>query len=344
MMSTKAVRPIGSFFESAPELSLGAQSEPPWARTGAVQYAQTGRQVLAALADILEHEGRDTLLVPAYLCESMLVSFAPERWTFRPYEVTERLEIVPDDLVRIAEDCDPKRTAALTIAYFGAEPSVAHIEAVRELQLQGFRVIEDETHRVLGALTPLGDYGFASLRKVLPVADGAYLRGVKSNLTLRDRAHRGWEAMDLKRAGELTQARVVFAEATDSLESNEDLSAVRASARTMRTIQELDYGYMRSQRRMNAQALQRSLFQNDRARLISAAEVPSHVVIQVDDAMWTQSELAKRGIFCPIHWPKPARMGSVPWHKGLLSLPIDHRYDAADMDRVGATLAEVLAS
>lgn len=343
MNSIAPVRPIGSFFESAPELSLGTMSAPPWERRGAVQYVQTGRQALSALAAILEREGRDILLVPAYLCESMIVSFTSERWTLRPYEVAERVEIAADDLARVAEGCDPARTAALTISYFGDEPSAAHVDAVQSLQRRGIRVIEDETHRVLGALPLLGDYGFASLRKVLPVADGAYVRGVKSKILLGDRSHKGWEAMDLKRAGAFTEARSVYATAVDVLEGSHALSPARASERTMQTIQELDYSFMRSQRRANSQTLRSCLSRNKRVRLISTADVPSHVVIQVDDAMHTQAELAKKHVFCPIHWPRPARMDAIAWRAGLLSLPIDHRYGPADMERAGVALEEVLA-
>lgn len=335
-------RPIGSFFESAPELSLQVSSTPPWERAAPVQYVQTGRQALAALAEVLEQEGRDTLLVPAYLCDSMIESFAPERWALRPYEVSERIEIVPEELERLGRECDPSRTAALTIAYFGNEPNVAHVQAVQHLQQHGVRVIEDETHRVLGELTPLGDYGVASLRKVLPVADGAYVRGLVSTLPLGDRPHRGWEAMDLKRDGDLAGARDAFSEAHEVLESADVISPAQASTRTLQTIRELDYDFMRSQRRLNAQALQDSLSLHDGVRLVAAAGVPSHVVIQVDDAKRTQAALAERSIFCPIHWPQPSRMQSSDWRWGLLSLPVDHRYDRADMERMSATLGEVL--
>ncbi|UJP08919.1 hypothetical protein L2X99_10540 [Microbacterium sp. KUDC0406] len=343
MRATGSCRPIGSFFESAPELLRDTTSPPPWAHAGPIQYVQTGRQALAALAAVLEHERRDTLLVPAFLCESMIAAFPANRWTLRTYDVAEPLEIAANDLLRVADAVDPARTAALTIAYFGAEPDVTHVAAVRGLQARGIRVIEDETHRVLGALRPLGDYAMASLRKVLPVADGAYLRGLPREIELGYRAHRGWEAMDLKRVGSFTEARSVFSEAEEVLEATDGLAPVRASGRTMQTIAVLDYERLRSRRRDNAQVLRSVLSRNDRLRIVSTADLPSHVVIHVEDARYVQSELARQEIFCPMHWPRPERMRDVPWPRELLSVPVDHRYDTADMERVGAALTEVLA-
>lgn len=342
MKSVRSVRPIGSFFESAPEF-LVAAAAPPWEKVESVQYVQTGRQALSVLAAILEKEGRDTLLVPSYLCDSMIVSFTDSHWILRSYAVSEQVEISAEDLLRVAEQCDPARTAALTIAYFGKEPSAAHIQAVKQLQACGIRVIEDETHRLLGQLDPLGDFGIASLRKVLPVADGAYVRGVDHEIALIDRSHSGWEAMDLKRAGAIEEARSVFASASAVLEAADSLTPARATARTMKVIHELDYHRLRARRRANGLELRRRLRRNGHVRIVASADLPSHLVIQVDDARRVQAELANRSIFCPIHWPVPGRMADVDWLDGLLSLPIDHRYGPDDMARVDNVLAEVLS-
>jgi len=61
------------------------------------------------------------------------------------------------------------------------------------------------------------------------------------------------------------------------------------------------------------------------------------------------SELWKRGIFAPRLWPDVtgrARAGEFARESmladRLLPLPIDHRYDAGDMDRLTAVVTEVM--
>ncbi|MDO5452109.1 MAG: hypothetical protein Q4F56_03410, partial [Candidatus Saccharibacteria bacterium] len=228
---------------------------------------------------------------------------------------------------------DPSRTVVLSATYFGNEPSYQHIEALEDLQKRGVRVIEDETHRVLGDLAPMGDVALASLRKTLPVADGAYIRGslkLEPHSTL---SHSGWRAMDEKLAGNHQKARVLFTETSRHLKE----SITQPSSpdlRTMETISTLNYEVLRERRRSNSAWLRERLLDLPGIDTVNAAVVPSHLVIQVEGAQQVQKKLSQAGIYCPIHWPRPERLKNIKWRDDLLSLPIDHRYDINDMQRI----------
>lgn len=319
---------IGSFFETPRRDLLKNAGKAPWDNGPNVSYVQTGRQALAAIATHYAKQGRDQLLVPEFLCESMLVGFDKQHWNFVFYRVTDRLTIDYDEV--FCKISDPGRTVVMTAAYFGNEPTDEHVRLVRHLRDLGTRVVEDETHRVLGALEPLGDVAIASLRKVLPVADGAYIRGdleVKPSVL---RSHTGWQAMQHKFEGDLASAQETYKEASEVLSSWLSPPAV-ASERSLDTLFTLKYEELRKRRCENARTLRMAIADIEGVEPVVSAAVPSHLVIRISNPKKIQKSLAERGIFCPIHWPQPARLQGSNWKDDLLSLPVDHRYDRGDM-------------
>lgn len=319
---------IGSFFEAPRKDLLKNAGKVPWANGPNVSYVQTGRQAIAAIATHYAKEGRDHLLVPGFLCESMLVGFDKQYWNFAFYRVTDRLTIDYDDL--FCKISDPDRTVVMTAAYFGSEPTDEHVRLVRRLRKLGTRVVEDETHRVLGALEPLGDVAIASLRKVLPVADGAYIRGGFEVQPSVLRSHTGWQAMQHKSEGDLASAQETYKEASEVLSSWLSPPAV-ASVRSLDTLFTLNYKELRKRRRENARTLRMAIADIEGLEPVISAEVPSHLVIRISNPKRIQKSLAERGIFCPIHWPQPQCLQGNSWKDDLLSLPVDHRYKRGDM-------------
>ena len=60
------------------------------------------------------------------------------------------------------------------------------------------------------------------------------------------------------------------------------------------------------------------------------------LMIRLENRDVVRKELAKQGIFAPIHWADSADKHQA---KTLLSLPIDQRYDSDDMHRIASALA-----
>lgn len=330
---------IGSFFETPEQDFLTCRGEAPWENGPAVSYVQTGRQALATIAAHYSKQGRDHLLVPGFLCESMLVGFDHQHWNVVFYKVTDHLTIDYNDVLR--KVTDPDRTVVMTVAYFGNEPTDEHIRVVKQLQNVGARVIEDETHRVLGSLEPLGDVAMASLRKVLPVADGAYIRGgleVKPSIARR---HPGWQAMQHKSDGDIARAQETYAEANEVLKTWLSPPAV-ISERSLGTLLTLNYEKLRQRRRENARTLRRAIVNIGGVKPVVSAEIPSHLAIRISNPKRIQKRLAERGIFCPIHWPQPRCLRGNTWKDDLLSLPVDHRYEPDDMLHIANQLEEAM--
>lgn len=345
--SSLTTKPIGSDFESLSQTETAELTIPPWGRDGRrVAYLETGRQALRLIAETLSKQGRNKLLVPGLLCESMIQPFIACGWRIRSLGLRDDLGL-PESAIRMLNE-EPERTVILLAAYFGRSPDRVHQSLAREANRVGAIVIEDETHRVFRPGSEHADYSFASLRKLLPVGDGAYLKGddevLQAASLLGESDSLRWAAMDAKRDALRGNAdsdyRTLLIQENEVLERTGRLK--RASSRSVDTIALLPYETMAQARLVNATHL--------RARLTAAGfdsfqtvdgDVPSHLVLYVDEPKKLQAGLAARGIYGAIHWPRVTGIaGLSAWRSDLFSVPIDHRYDRGDMERVAQAIIQ----
>lgn len=339
---------LGSDFESLPDSELTNRERPPWERARRpTVYLETGRQALALIAEDLGRRGRDHLLVPGLLCNSMVEPFVERGWTIRSLGLRGDLGLPANS--HEALESAPERTVILLAAYFGGRPDAVHRELVERARLAGAKVIEDETHRVFQPGGVPADFHIASLRKLLPVGDGAYLQGEESVLRLARELPTSdslrWAAMDAKRdaleAGSLSDYRTLLRKENHRLE----LTGRRfgASLRTLETLRSLPYERMARIRMANATHLQKGLSGRVPYHVVSEGVVPSHVVLHVADPKAMQARLARRGVYCAIHWPRVERVaGIAAWRDDLLSVPVDHRYGAPHMELAVEMIVEEL--
>jgi hypothetical protein len=344
---------VGSDFENVHACHLlGRDAVPPWERLGEpVTYVASGRQGLALVARELHRLGRRRVVVPGYLCDSMVLPFAAQGWEIVPASVDADLRVRPEEVlaaaVRSGQD-----TVVLSAEYFGRPPRRAVVDVVRELRSRGVVVIEDETHRVFAPGGVGADFAVASLRKELPVPDGAYVRGALPETVLaepgraadlRCRAMR-WKS-DYVAGRRADKAHLdLFAraeECTDAASAPE-----RMGDATARILRRLDYDGLAAVRRANAALLCAALDGTADLRTLNPPagdEVPSHLVVAVPDAPALRRALAEKGIYCPIHWPRPSSLPNLgPWPSVYLSIPMDHRYGPDDMRRVADAVRSCL--
>lgn len=346
MTTYEAPQEIGSDFPSLSLPVLEEKSRPPWERDGEeTLYTETGRQALTITRRVLDRRGVNQILVPAYLCESMVEPFRLRGWRIGALETSRELALRRGGEYwnRLCES--GPRTAVLLASYFGFSPTEEHIALAEEARANGAYVIEDETHRPFTSGGVKADLTFSSLRKLLPLADGAYVQGDPDVLAeieaLGHAEGERWIAMDLKRdAADPKEYRAAMIKANQRIEEQGRL--FRASERTLDTLERLPYGPFAQRRCENAHVLRAGLVRVGISSLSnSEAPVPSHLVAVVDAPLVVQKRLASEGIYCPIHWPPvPDLAAEAPWRSDLLSLPVDHRYGSVDMERIVAVLEE----
>ncbi|GAB2518711.1 hypothetical protein FB385_2544 [Paramicrobacterium agarici] len=342
-------REIGSEFEWIdPSLLDGKGDQLPWDENG-VTYLQSGRQVMHAVAQLLWNRGYRDVLLPGFLCESMLEPFQSLPWQLHYVRYDRSLRPIVASMEELLHGRQ-STTVVLAANYFGNQWADDFCRSLEEARADGAFVFEDATHSSFSAPHSVANTSFASLRKTLPVPDGAYVCG---ELTAQVRAlakppvpHRRHIIMKQKRRlvdlGESSQSLLHdFRSANARLESR--LEPHLASPESLDVMRRLDFAEMSARREQNDRVLRSEIEAYGGLEIVAPGlgVIPSHLVVRASNARRVQAALAAKQIYAPIHWPRPRNMTWAEWPEDLISLPIDHRYTESDMRRVASELRRV---
>ncbi len=342
---------IGSEFECPADDQLDAGgSLTRW--VGAGKGAVTcGRQALGLIAPRFATDGRGGVLVPDHYCESMTDPFIRHGLAVVSVPTTPECVLDPDALDD-ALTAKPGH-AVLHSETFGTPTGAALASVLDRAKAGDHPVVVDRTHSLLGGPSWRGDYEIASLRKLLPIPDGACVSGLEPALSddpvaaefVRLRAlaaHAKREYLDHKRADKAHLQ--LFSQAEELLDQVGDAAVMSTEAVVL--LDRLDPERIRAARLRNAIHLAAGLdalgveVVNSRGWPHS----PCYVVIRVPDAAAVRRALVTESIYCPIHWPRPTRLdASQHWRDDLLSLVIDQRYTVDHMERLLEKLKWALA-
>ncbi|MEM4781032.1 MAG: DegT/DnrJ/EryC1/StrS family aminotransferase [Halalkalicoccus sp.] len=148
---------------------------------GAKRYSFYGYGKVAmrdGLDALLEKRDASNVVLPAYLPFGIVEPFREVGLEPRYYDCDRRLQ---PDLDRIEDLLDSETLAVMFVHYFGQPQAREGIEAIRELaaEYDAF-TIDDNAHSALSTLDDrllgtFGDIGITSLRKTLPIPNGAAL-------------------------------------------------------------------------------------------------------------------------------------------------------------------------
>ena len=276
----------------------------------------------------------------------MLSPFLSDGWRVEFLEVTREWEILAH-----RPDYDAHRVAVVSLPFFGVPESARWLAYLQRLAATGAVIVSDETHRVLGPGLSLAHYRIGSLRKMLPVPDGAYLVGRirEARMAPPEIASVRLEGMARKTAFLSGSGAGGHQGAFALAESMTDTRATPAamSDQAQQLIGRLDYARMAGRRRANGRVLEAGLRGTGyRATTLRPGVTPSHCVITGPDVSALRVHLTSRRIYCPIHWPAPSAKvrPRSPWPSRYLSLPLDQRYSTADMGRVADEIRYFSAS
>lgn len=329
---------------SDPEPLEGEESVAGFAKGLGAMKVGSGRIALGRLiAQGLRAHGWRRLWVPTYYCQDVIDYLATTgitlaRYPCAPCGVAVVPKAVPGDVL-------------LRVNLFGwGLPPLAS-------PFQG-EVVEDYTHDPLAGGRSDADFAFASLRKVLPVADGALLWSPKGHdlpsapplSAAHDRAvMTRIAAMALKRAylagvGRREDKEIVRRlelESEAALLAGEDAALSRWSEIAL---QNLSLGREAAARRANLAVLRSELGGGALLRLAGPADchAPLMAVLRLPDVSLRdalRAKLVERSIYPAVLWPvapspDPAFTEAADHAATSLMLHIDRRYGAPDMVRL----------
>lgn len=269
--------------------------------------------------------------VPHYTCSAVLsaVAAAGISPTFYSLDSGFRFEV---------DNFSPDDDVVLVVNYFGlCAEHVTHALT----QFPRRAVIVDNAQAYFQA-------PFAALaniyspRKFLPVPDGGY---VVSDLHLaaseqpdEDASFRRYRYL-LDRIGEqpeMSRPAYLEAEAAFTPPTLRSMSMI-----SHRLAQSLDQDFIRRKRRENYEALS-SLSTINKLSIAMGDQVPLCYPLMAEDGCELRRSLLARRIFCARYWPdaEPTNGFEEKLINNTVYLPIDHRYDANDMQYIVNTIAE----
>lgn len=319
-----------------------------------------GRQALG-----LALSGVEQVLVPAFICTSVVQALEESGKAVKFYRVSEYLEADPDDLLPQIKS----HAAVIWVHYFGFPQRLDLLKSLRD-QSECI-VIEDCAHAFLSSagkqpLGSLGHYGFFSFRKTVPVTEGgalmlnraapglpkakraSNLKALKGSLDLTVRG------LEIRLGFRLKALRTAFRarKALSTMAPANGLAQQKPAPLTCYLLARFDYEEIRRRRRENYRLLQKVLEGVPGLRPVfpSLPEgvCPMAFPLWVADRDCVQAALAQAGVEA-YPWPDlPSRVG--PEHLGgvsrmarrLLLLPIHQNVGAKSIERMGRVMRQAV--
>jgi hypothetical protein len=339
-------------WELGSEFHCSGLPEPPlldWPK-GAIWY-MLGRHVVS---DLVKHLGgrRRTLWLPSYFCPEVADRCHAD-CSVREYGDDPRCT-EPDWNSLRPEPSD----VVLAVNYFGVR-SGAHWAEWR--QRVPCVLLEDHTQDPFSpwASNSSADYCFASLRKTIPIPDGAILWSPRQLSLPAQPDTRDWSGSALKLAAMFHKAEYLKGKDSASLKERfrtlqrEGEAYLRQSQ--VSAISPYAYAYVsqgiphawRQQRLLNTTHLLARLQAWDGGQFAFRSwpdgAVPFALIVvfssqPIRDSF--QSWLQKHNVYCPVHWVcQTTDKRALDLAQRILSLPVDQRYTLEDMDRVANVLS-----
>jgi Predicted pyridoxal phosphate-dependent enzyme apparently involved in regulation of cell wall biogenesis len=327
---------IGGEFDISPDSIL---SESP----NDVTVFASGRHAFRAILQDLRLRGIFSIWLPEYLCDSVIAATEKESFRIGFYEIDSRLLIKREYVSRIARD---PSSAVLLIDYFGLTDLTSRIEMLKNANIC---VVVDMVQAYFKNPYLQADYWFNSLRKFLPVPEGAlaykgcqpmlapsrtsdfshlkmlggFIKNIASRVDIDDRAY-----LSLFEKGEAV---------LDSEESICSTSGIYASL-----IRRIDIEDVKRRRINNASALRKLLSDSGIPSAFDGSELdsaPLAIPLLLENRDDIRQSLKHEGVFLPVHWPGRAQGPLSDFYaKHELSLVIDQRYSDSDIEYMFSAL------
>lgn len=308
----------------------------------------SGRSALKAVTRIL---GSGSILLPEYICESVVSCFPPDRVLF--YRLKNNLEIDAGDLL---SKINETTAAVYLMHYFGSVQPQDTLSLIRaEKEKTGFLIIEDTTHSLFSQIRTVGDYCVASLRKWFAIPNGGVLYSGKSEcLSSYDELPRSTDndkayAMMLKTLhlnGQLdceTAYRDIFSACEKKLDRQTEIKKISCFSEFLLSCH--DAYDMAEKRKSNLRLLKSGLRNIEIWQLcaFSTDDCPFVFPIRVPDRDDFRRYLAEHHIYCAVHWPfdgcaREKRPLAIALSNDMISLPVDQRYGEKEIGYLASVI------
>jgi dTDP-4-amino-4,6-dideoxygalactose transaminase len=322
---------------------------------GENKYYSLCREALFDIAKHMHADENDTVLIPAYTCQTVVTPFEEVGWKCVFYSIQRDLRINISSLEELVKRYHPR--AVVIHPFYGMELDTQEEKALKRIGENGIRVILDLTQCIFSTKRyPFVSFVVGSYRKWFPIPDGGFLecnsftepivQPEKENVEFTER---NVAAMYLRGQyfgnGEQKTKDI-------SIWLNKSANHLAASNIAPHRMSDISYNLLQKENlkdnqnsRFNNYAF---LFQNIREstqikkvcqNLDEVTTAPLYFTIYVQDRPALQRVLAQEAIYAPVIWPVEDERVLVDndvkyIYDHLLAIPCDQRYGTVDMQRI----------
>lgn len=324
-----------------------------------ILWFDSGRSAIRCLLDLLGNKIK-RVMIPQYVCESVLKPFTEKGYQIAYYPVDRDLQLLTRDFERLLEEIKPQMV--LIQSYFGFETLHKDRKFLKLLSRRGIIIVEDITHILLsGCWQPCADYMVASLRKWCSIPDGGIL--VKSSNKFGNDSFKSLhgeentEFLNLRIAAQMekrkyflgnghqSEDKSIFISLFDKSEMLLDRQGryYTMSEYTRESIASIDWQSIADRRKVNYGILYNRLKNTDGIE-IPFLQVPSNAVplyfpvfVGKNKRDSLRCSMREKNILLPVIWPRPlCMMGRLTTetdriYKEILAIPCDQRYTEQEM-------------
>lgn len=300
------------------------------------KYA-SGRAALYQILNYLKSEksvGR--VLLPDYLCSSVLVPVKALNLEYEFYPIDEVLELDEGAFAALYN----KGTAVLVINFFGLKDLTQQVSFIRSLDKDAI-IIEDDVQAYYEFKKPLGDvdFKFTSLRKTFAVPDGGLVK-TNHQLPVIETPNTFGQykaaAALLKSMREGNFNDQIYLEMFEKGESIIDSELECGMSQIAEKLYgSLDEERVKYRRLNNARYIVEQLEKIGIKPLLPLKEkyVPLFIPISLQNRDEVRKKMFQHEVFCPVHWPLEGmvlnRGKEMAEHE--LSLIVDQRFGQKEM-------------
>ena len=306
----------------------------------------SGRAALFQILKYLKQEkGIIHILLPDYLCSSVLVPIKDLGLESSFYPIDEQLELIESEFSqRYKND-----TAVLLINYFGLKDLSSQIKSIKGIDENAI-IIEDDVQAYYEFQKPLGgvEFKFTSLRKTFAVPDGGlvktkyHLPKVTSPNTFGQYKAAAALLKSMREGNFNDQIYLELFEKGESLIDCEQECGMSKIAEKLYSFVNDDHVKVR--RLNNADYLLSELKKIDIKPLLPITDnhVPLFIPIILKNRDAVRRAMFNQEVFCPVHWPIDGMIlkKGEQMSKEELSLIVDQRYGRKEMDTIIRLLKE----
>ena len=306
-------------------------------------YSFTGGGYFSILAILknIDFQSKDEVLLPSYICPTVLVPFQKIKLPYRFYKINENLKI---DIKDLQNKITPNIRVVFFINYFGFPQDEDVRILIKELKQRRIIIIEDLVQSFFSRIEVIGDYAFNSLRKFMPL-DGSVI--------ISDQKHTNNSEVNCNKYFFYQLGGRIFKNFLFKLGSNRDhlfltffktaekhyysSETFRFNAYNRYIFSKFDIDQLRRKRINNYSILLKNLKDYSLYNYLPENIAPLSFPIQIENRDQIRSELARKNIYCPVHWKLSDEINRKEFEESwylsekILSIPVNENINPEDL-------------